>query len=98
MTTSGSSSGSSGRSTRKAIQPFAFPRAVEAENQNLRVGLASRIVIEQAKGVLIERLDLAGEDGFELLRCAARRARRPLDECRQRNPQDTRHPRLHRTR
>jgi AmiR/NasT family two-component response regulator len=51
---------------------------LEAENRNLRTALASRIVIEQAKGVLIERLDLPAEDVFELLRSAARRSRRPL--------------------
>jgi len=51
---------------------------LEAENQNLRVGLASRIVIEQAKGVLIERLDLPPEAVFELLRSAARRSRRNI--------------------
>jgi AmiR/NasT family two-component response regulator len=53
---------------------------LEAENQNLRVALASRIVIEQAKGMLIERLELPAEDVFELLRSAARRARRPLHD------------------
>ena len=45
------------------------------ENSQLRGALASRIVIEQAKGVLIERLDLPAEDVFELLRVAARRTR-----------------------
>jgi hypothetical protein len=49
--------------------------AVEAENAQLRAALSSRIVIEQAKGVLIERLDLPPEDVFNLLRSAARRAR-----------------------
>jgi AmiR/NasT family two-component response regulator len=48
---------------------------LEAENGQLRQALASRIVIEQAKGVLIERLDLPPEDVFNLLRAAARRAR-----------------------
>jgi AmiR/NasT family two-component response regulator len=48
---------------------------LEAENEQLRQALASRIVIEQAKGVLIERLDLPPEDVFNLLRAAARRAR-----------------------
>ena len=51
---------------------------LEAENTNLRRALASRIVIEQAKGVLIERLDLPPEAVFELLRSAARRSRRNI--------------------
>jgi AmiR/NasT family two-component response regulator len=51
---------------------------VETENEHLRHALASRIVIEQAKGVLIERLDLPPEAVFELLRTAARRSRMKL--------------------
>jgi AmiR/NasT family two-component response regulator len=51
---------------------------VEVENANLRTALASRIVVEQAKGVLIERLDLPPEAVFELLRAAARRSRRTV--------------------
>jgi AmiR/NasT family two-component response regulator len=51
---------------------------LEKENAHLRVGLASRIVIEQAKGVLIERLDLPPEEIFELLRTAARRSNMKL--------------------
>jgi AmiR/NasT family two-component response regulator len=47
---------------------------LEKQNEHLRVGLASRIVIEQAKGVLIERLDLPPDEIFELLRAAARRS------------------------
>jgi len=49
--------------------------SLELENEQLRAALASRIVIEQAKGVLIERLDLPPEDVFNLLRSAARRGR-----------------------
>ena len=49
--------------------------ALRRENDQLRTALASRIVIEQAKGVLIERLDLPAEDVFKLLRIAARRTR-----------------------
>jgi AmiR/NasT family two-component response regulator len=49
--------------------------SLEAENAQLRDALASRIVIEQAKGVLIERLDLPPDDVFNLLRSAARRGR-----------------------
>jgi hypothetical protein len=48
---------------------------LETENAQLREALASRIVLEQAKGVLAERLDLAPDDAFELMRSAARRAR-----------------------
>jgi AmiR/NasT family two-component response regulator len=51
---------------------------LEAENRHLRIALESRIVIEQAKGVLIERFDLPAEAVFELLRSAARRSRRRL--------------------
>ncbi len=47
---------------------------VEVENEQLRIGLSSRILIEQAKGVMIERLDLPAEDVFNLLRSAARRS------------------------
>jgi AmiR/NasT family two-component response regulator len=48
---------------------------LENEVEHLRVGLASRIIVEQAKGVLIERLDLPPDEIFELLRAAARRSR-----------------------
>jgi AmiR/NasT family two-component response regulator len=49
-------------------------------NEQLRIALASRIVIEQAKGVLVERIDLAPEAGFQLLRMAARCSRRNIHE------------------
>lgn len=48
------------------------------ENAQLRTALASRIVIEQAKGVLMERLDLPPEQVFPLMRSAARRSRMNL--------------------
>jgi hypothetical protein len=60
--------------------PQAEIEALQRENDQLRTALASRIVIEQAKGVLIERLDLPAEDVFELLRAAARRSRRNVHE------------------
>jgi AmiR/NasT family two-component response regulator len=53
---------------------------LRTENQQLRTALASRIVIEQAKGVLVERIDLPPEDVFQLLRMAARRSRRNIHE------------------
>jgi hypothetical protein len=44
----------------------------------LQVALESRVVIEQAKGVLAERLRITPEEAFERLRAAARRRRVPL--------------------
>ena len=44
----------------------------------LQDALDSRIVIEQAKGVLVERLDLSPDEAFTLLRRAARSNRMPL--------------------
>lgn len=50
------------------------------ENAQLRTALASRIVIEQAKGVLIERLDIPADEVFPLMRAAARRSRMNLHD------------------
>jgi AmiR/NasT family two-component response regulator len=52
--------------------------ALEVENEQLRTALDSRIVIEQAKGVLSERLRIGLEDAFLLLRRSARTSRREL--------------------
>ena len=53
---------------------------LHVENAQLRTALASRIVLEQAKGVLIERLDLPPDEVFPLMRAAARRARMNLHD------------------
>lgn len=44
----------------------------------LHVALDSRIAIEQAKGVLAERLHISPQEAFELLRRTARSRREPL--------------------
>jgi len=46
----------------------------------LQTALDSRIVIEQAKGMLAERLGVGVEDAFELLRGTARRRRTRLHD------------------
>ena len=49
-------------------------------NQQLQHALDSRIVIEQAKGVLAERLTMPPDEAFELIRRAARRNRITIRE------------------
>ncbi len=71
-----------------------FPRRVDADierlqalvqkllvrNQQLERALESRVLIEQAKGVLAERLELDPEGAFEVLRRAARNNRVKIHE------------------
>lgn len=54
--------------------------ALERENAQLHEALASRIVLEQAKGVLAERFQLGLSLAFELLRRSARSERRRIHE------------------
>jgi hypothetical protein len=54
--------------------------ALAEENAQLQRALDTRIVIEQAKGVLAERLGVELPDAFELLRGAARNNRLRLHE------------------
>jgi hypothetical protein len=54
--------------------------AAEDLNAQLEYALESRVVIEQAKGVLAERLGLTVDDAFDLIRHAARSSRIGLHE------------------
>jgi AmiR/NasT family two-component response regulator len=53
---------------------------LEIEVEQLRTALQSRMIIEQAKGMLIERLDLPEDEIFELIRSAARRSQMKIHE------------------
>ena len=53
-------------------------RALAERNAQLQRALTSRVVIEQAKGVLAERFGVTPDEAFELLRRAARSNRRPI--------------------
>jgi GAF domain-containing protein len=55
-------------------------RRSEALAGQLQLALTSRIVIEQAKGVLAERLQISPDDAFGVLRGAARSRNRLLSE------------------
>lgn len=53
---------------------------LRTQNAQLERALASRVVIEQAKGVLAERYQLSCEDAFALLRRAARSNRLRIND------------------
>jgi AmiR/NasT family two-component response regulator len=55
-------------------------RETEAVVTQLQGALNSRVVIEQAKGMLAAKLNLSVEDAFGLLRCHARNRNRLLSE------------------
>jgi AmiR/NasT family two-component response regulator len=58
----------------------AMVESLRIENEQLRGALTSRVMIEQAKGILGERLAIGPEDAFILLRRAARSSRMKLHE------------------
>jgi AmiR/NasT family two-component response regulator len=66
--------------------------AAEERNAQLERALESRVVIEQAKGVLAERLGVSIDKAFEILRYAARSARIGLHELAQQVVEQPRTP------
>jgi hypothetical protein len=56
----------------------ALEEALRQENEQLRTALATRIVIEQAKGMLAERFEIHVDEAFERLRHQARSRRMKL--------------------
>ena len=54
--------------------------ALRSENEQLKGALISRVAIEQAKGILAERLAIGPEDAFILLRRSARSSRVKLHD------------------
>jgi hypothetical protein len=55
-----------------------YADAQERKVSELQAALDSRVIIEQAIGILAERFDLPTPDAFELLRSAARNSRREV--------------------
>ena len=55
-------------------------RRSQTLNEQLQAALNSRVIIEQAKGKLAERLGLDVDDAFNVLRSCARRSNRGLSE------------------
>ena len=56
----------------------ALVQLLAERNRQLERALESRIVIEQAKGVLTERFEIEPNEAFEILRRAARTQRRRI--------------------
>ena len=63
-----------------AILQERLSRERELVAAQLQTALDSRVVIEQAKGILAERLGFDMDTAFATLRDAAQRANRPLSE------------------
>ena len=55
-----------------------YADAQERKVSQLQAALDSRVIIEQAIGILAERFDLSFEEAFEVLRGAARNSRREV--------------------
>jgi AmiR/NasT family two-component response regulator len=68
------------RSTDGRMTSTVFERlaALETENEQLRIALESRIILEQAKGAISARCDVTPETAFEMMRGLARSQRRAI--------------------
>jgi AmiR/NasT family two-component response regulator len=60
-------------------ESLGLEEALRRENEQLRTALATRIVIEQAKGMLAERFEIHVDEAFERLRHEARSRRMKLN-------------------
>jgi AmiR/NasT family two-component response regulator len=68
--------GGNGRGSTERVQ--ALLEELRVRNGQLERALQSRVLIEQAKGVLAERYEIGIEEAFELLRRAARSSRKRI--------------------
>jgi AmiR/NasT family two-component response regulator len=68
-----STAGHNGHGSTERVQ--ALLEELRVRNGQLERALQSRVLIEQAKGVLAERYEIGIEEAFELLRGAARSSR-----------------------
>ncbi len=72
--------GSAAEATAAVARLLAVTQAAYERRAQLERALESRVAIEQAKGILAERLGLRADEAFEVLRMAARSHRLKLHD------------------